>query len=148
MPDKCCVVGCRSNYASKKSKTPYKSVFPFPKEEKRKALWLKKIQRQDYVVTQYSFVCIDHFSDYHIIRQDKYQRKDGSWVVIDRKKPSLTEDAFPSIFPKVDLNSLSKCPKGKQMRKSLAQGHPASAVQIEKKVNYSHNNPHDDKRSS
>ena len=59
MPNKCCVVGCNSNYATTKERV---SVFSFPKDGILKLQWIRKIPNQNLNVTKYSFVCEKHFT--------------------------------------------------------------------------------------
>ena len=68
MPNKCCVYGCNSNYASTKERY---STFKFPRDDDLRAKWIRKIPK-DLKVTQYSYVCEKHFTDdaisrYHIV---------------------------------------------------------------------------------
>ncbi|GIX83095.1 THAP-type domain-containing protein [Caerostris extrusa] len=89
MVNKCCVPCCRSNY----DPTVYISCFQFSKEEDRRNLWLKKINRKDYsprfVITSEKFV----------ITEDHAVRDDGFVLTEKRIYPKLTPDAYPSIFP-------------------------------------------------
>ena len=69
IPNKCCVFGCNSNYATTEVRV---SVFSFPKDEILKLQWIRKIPNQNLNVTKYSFICEKHFtqneiSRYHII---------------------------------------------------------------------------------
>ncbi|GIY58853.1 THAP-type domain-containing protein [Caerostris extrusa] len=90
-----CVPCCRSNY----DPTVYISCFQFPKEEGRRNLWLKKINRKDYSPSSKNAVCIKHFSEKFVITEDHAVRDDGSVLTVKRIYPKLTPDAYPSIFP-------------------------------------------------
>ena len=66
MPKKCCVKGCKTNYASEKAKGVKKvSVFRFPsakKEQDARKKWIQAIQdhmnnNSDLHVTENSVVC-------------------------------------------------------------------------------------------
>ncbi|GIX97002.1 THAP-type domain-containing protein [Caerostris extrusa] len=91
------VVPCfRSNY----DPTVYISCFQFPKEEGRRNLWLKKINRKDYSPSnKNAVVCIKHFSEKFVITEDHAVRDDGSVLTVKRIYPKLTTDAYPSIIP-------------------------------------------------
>ena len=95
MGKKCCVPGCKSNYNNTEE---YTSVFKFPKEESRRKLWIKKINRDNFSPSASAVVCIKHFSEKFINREDKVVRPDGTILTVPRKKLELTKDAFPSIF--------------------------------------------------
>ncbi|GIZ03575.1 THAP-type domain-containing protein [Caerostris extrusa] len=94
MVNKCCDPGCRSNY----DPTVYISSFQFPKEEDRRNLWLKKINRKDYSPSK-NAVCIKHFSEKFDIAEDHAVRDDGSALTVKTIHPNLIPDAYPSIFP-------------------------------------------------
>ena len=57
MVNKCCVVGCRSNYKGEK----IVPVFSFPSEEDIKNRWLKFFHRKDWQPTSSAVICIKHF---------------------------------------------------------------------------------------
>lgn len=99
MPRKCCVPYCRSNY---RATNQYVSVFQFPKDEIRKQLWVQQINR-DFTPTRHSVVCIKHFEDRFIIRDDRRVMDDGSILFVRRKVPALTKDGYPTIFNDVPL---------------------------------------------
>ncbi|GIX73266.1 THAP-type domain-containing protein [Caerostris extrusa] len=90
-----CVPCCRSNY----DPTVYISCFQFPKEEGRRNLWIKKINRKDYSPSSKNAVCIKHFNEKFVITEDRAVRDDGSVLTVKRIYPKLTLDAYPSIFP-------------------------------------------------
>ena len=94
MPFKCCVPGCRGNYDANEKV----SVFKFPSEPEKRDLWLRKIPRVDYQPSRNSFVCVRHFSDQFIIKTDSVTRSDGTVLSVERTRPKLTPDAYPSIF--------------------------------------------------
>ena len=96
MPYACCVPGCKSNYNYKSGENI--RVFSFPKDSERRSTWLKKINRGNFEPTKSSRVCIRHFSETFIIREDKATREDGTVITAPRKNFALTKDAYPSIF--------------------------------------------------
>lgn len=93
MPRKCCVPHCRSNYRE----SEYVSVFGFPKDENRKLLWVQQINR-DFTPTKHTVVCIKHFEDRFILREERRVREDGVVLCVKRRVPTLTKDGYPTIF--------------------------------------------------
>jgi len=120
--NKCCVPQCRSNYDIKAGERSI-SAFTFPTEKHSRATWLRKIPRENLKVTKHTVVCIKHFHDSDIIRNDLLPGKDGKPdILIPRNKPALRKDAVPCIFPNlpsylsmstdsVHRSSPSKCRK-------------------------------------
>ena len=96
MPRKCCVPECRGNY----DESTKVSVFSFPADSERKRLWLSKIPRADFQPTKQSVVCVEHFCEQFVVRYDSATRPDGSVLTVKRTNPKLTDDAYPSIFPR------------------------------------------------
>lgn len=90
MPFKCVVPLCKANY-----KPPYVSCFRFPNDSERKRNWLSHIRRKDFEPSANSRVCINHFAESMIVREDKWTDKNGKVHKIQRKNPTLTDDAFP-----------------------------------------------------
>lgn len=116
MPRKCCVPGCTSNYKSSAGK--YINVFSFPKDLHKRGQWLRAIHRDNYEPGSTAVVCIKHFCEQHIVREDTATRSDGSILVVPRKIPKLTEDACPSIFPNLpSYISSEPAPKRKDPEK-------------------------------
>ena len=73
MPEKCCVVACRSGYKKKKIDDTEegfitKTVFNFPAEVDLCSLWIKFISRNNWKPSIFSGVCIDHFEEKFIKR--------------------------------------------------------------------------------
>ena len=94
MPNRCCVPGCRGNYDDGNRV----SVFIFPKESSLREKWIKAIHREDFNPAPRSVVCERHFADSLIIREDTLTRPDGT-VITATRKPTLTKNAVPHIFP-------------------------------------------------
>jgi hypothetical protein len=89
------VPGCRGNYDDKEKI----SVFTFPIDPTKRNLWLSKIPRADFQPTTQSAVCARHFSEQFIVRSDSVTRPDGSVLTVERTRPKLSDDAYPSVFP-------------------------------------------------
>ena len=64
MPNKCCVIGCRTNYQY----GPSKPVFKFPDDTVLSNKWVAFLNRQDFQFGKYSVICIDHFEERFIIQ--------------------------------------------------------------------------------
>lgn len=84
MPNRCCVVGCRSNHFGAFDDKTYLSVYRFPKDETLKKIWEKRIGAEFISKTSHR-ICEIHF-------KDKYKRSNSSNTRI-----VLTKDAVPSI---------------------------------------------------
>ncbi|XP_069670973.1 uncharacterized protein [Periplaneta americana] len=97
MPTKCCVPRCRSNYNT--TTDGYVTVYSFPRDPDRREQWLRAIHRDNFQPGATSAVCIKHFSEEHIVREDRAVRSDGSVLILRREIPKLTDDAVPSKFP-------------------------------------------------
>jgi hypothetical protein len=97
MPGWCCVPGCTSNYKLH-NKDP-QSVFKFPKDTKKKELWIKAVHRPDFVPSSSSVICIGHFAEEYIIKETVIKLPDGTIVKEKNNRPKLTLNAIPSIFP-------------------------------------------------
>jgi len=85
MPTTCCVRGCRSRGSGGSDKIKY---FRFPKDEPRRKLWVEAIRRENFVPTNNSMVCHNHFTE------DDYQKRP------DLVK--LTNIAVPSVSISVE----------------------------------------------
>jgi hypothetical protein len=97
MPSVCCVPGCKSNYKSSDDKNV--PVFRFPSDIEKQKEWVRAIHRADFQPTKRSVVCIKHFSECNIIREDSITRPDGSVLTVPRRQLKLNKDAVPNIFP-------------------------------------------------
>ena len=58
MVNKCCVPGCQSNYYCN-NKSDYVTVFSFTKNTHVLKEWIKKMPRDNLVITKYTKVCIN-----------------------------------------------------------------------------------------
>ncbi|KFM61871.1 THAP domain-containing protein 2, partial [Stegodyphus mimosarum] len=95
MPRKCSVPGCKSNY---NPNADHITTFRFPKDEQLCKTWISKINRKDFVPGSCACVCILHFDERFITRDDKATRADGTLLTLQRKVPLLPKDAYPTIF--------------------------------------------------
>lgn len=118
MPRSCCVPGCKANYSSSDV-----SAFLFPMDKTRRLQWVKAIHRENFTPTQNTVVCARHFEDHYIIREDSVTRPDGTVITAMRGKPTLTKDAYPTIFPNQPHYMSKKVPPARanpQVRKEKA----------------------------
>lgn len=94
MPFVCCVPGCKIRYNADEKV----SLFRFPKNEDFREKWLRYIHRDGYQICDSSRVCIKHFSERFIIREDVMTKPDGTILRVARDQLKLSLDAFPTIF--------------------------------------------------
>lgn len=96
MPNRCCVPGCDTNSGHSKG---YTSTFFFPKDPVKRAEWTKQlVERLSFEPSLSSVICIKHFGEQFIVREDVLTRDDGSVLRAKRKRPKLTPDAVPSLL--------------------------------------------------
>lgn len=95
MPTSCCVPGCDSNRGSSSQSV---TVFNFPIDTTRREKWIEAIHKTDFLPTKRSVVCIHHFDERHIVREDSIQSSDGTVITFKRDRVKLTANAFPTIF--------------------------------------------------
>ena len=53
----CCVFGCEND----SEKHPDKHFHQLPSNKKTKELWLKRVNRKNFIPMQFTYVCSDHF---------------------------------------------------------------------------------------
>ena len=96
MVNKCCVPGCKSNNVSLNKNVPHVRVtmFRFPKNEKLKEEWLRKIPRE-VAITNNTVVCIKHFHEDDILLHKLQRKKDAPDI-----KVSLTTDSNLAYVPR------------------------------------------------
>ncbi|KAG8316816.1 hypothetical protein J6590_040062 [Homalodisca vitripennis] len=72
--------------------------FSFPKDPETFRTWLRAIHRDSCEVTYNSRVCIKHFDERYIIKEDTVTRPDGTILTVKRDRLKLRNDAVPTIF--------------------------------------------------
>ncbi|XP_069671040.1 uncharacterized protein [Periplaneta americana] len=91
------------------------------------------IQGDNFQPSTTDAVCIEHFSERDIVREDKAIPSDGSVLVVPRKIPKLTDDAVTSKFPNQLLYMSSECKlksKGPEKRQKEQEAiAPATTVE-------------------
>ena len=70
MVNKCSVVGCHTGYCN----GPVNPVFQFPRNSSLRVKWIEFLNRQSFIVTQSSRICIDHFDQKFIRAHSKRRR--------------------------------------------------------------------------
>nr|CAH7765653.1 unnamed protein product [Callosobruchus chinensis] len=96
MPYKCCVPGCRGNYA----KGERVHVFSFPTDTELWKRWISTVHRENFLPTQNSRVCHLHFEKNNILWESSfYDERTGVTVTAPLKNPRLKPEAVPYIFP-------------------------------------------------
>ena len=124
MPNKCAVFGCYTGYSSNQSKP----LFHFPNDNHKtlQDLWVKFLNRENYIITPQSCVCIDHFEEKYIIQHPKRQR-----LIPYRNNP------IPTINPDVIPLSLTKIPTlpRNASKKSIFQEEQLKDFKIKYQVN-------------
>lgn len=114
MVNKCVVVKCRSGYKKKKQDGDpnCKPIFRFPDQKKHSELrkkWIRFVNRQHWVPSRHSGICIDHF-------EQKYLRNGKRIRLLYHLNPVptiYTEEALQSIQPSLlptDLGPSRKPP--------------------------------------
>jgi hypothetical protein len=98
MPRRCCVPGCKSNYDSTLEGCAPVSTFGFPKDPKRRELWLRAIPRKDWIPSSASAVCVLHFEESDVIKTQKFKNVNGVVENIPLAFPKLCDDAVPRMF--------------------------------------------------
>ena len=112
MVNKCCVPNCTSNYDSKKE-TGLVSCFTFPSKEElmKKVKEKQKIPHENLIISKHRVVCVKHFKEEDIIRNDILPGKNvDPDIIIPRKRIKLKADAVLLIFPNLS-NYLSDSKK-------------------------------------
>ena len=93
MVNKCCVPNCTSNYDSKKE-AGLVICFIFPSKEELKKKWIRKIPRGNLIISKHTVVCVKHFKEEDIIRNEILPEKNGDPdIVIPHKRIKLKADA-------------------------------------------------------
>ncbi|XP_049512428.1 uncharacterized protein LOC125940380 [Dermacentor silvarum] len=116
MPSKkertCFVPLCRGGY---KSSTEKVSLFRAPSDPVRLKEWARSIKRDDNVLSETCVVCSRHFNERFVQRTFKHVIN-GQIVELDRERPTLTEDAIPTIFPDAPSYFTKQLPKNRAER--------------------------------
>ena len=76
MVNECCVPNCTSNYDSKKE-AGLVTCFAFPSKEELKKKWIRKIPCENLIISKHTVVCVKHFKEEDIIRNDILPEKNA-----------------------------------------------------------------------
>ena len=85
MPNKCSVTGCYTNF----NEGPKKTVFKFPGDPVLSRKWLEFVNRNDFEISKYSVICIDHFEERFIIQHETKMTLNYSMNPIPTIHPSF-----------------------------------------------------------
>ncbi|CAN7950618.1 unnamed protein product [Ixodes hexagonus] len=91
----CFVPNCNSGYRSCAETV---SVFRVPSDPARLEKWRRAIPRADRILLSSDHVCAKHFPP-EMVSRSYYGELDGKVLLDAPKKPVLSVDAVPSIFP-------------------------------------------------
>ena len=98
MPNKCSVVGCNSGYKDGPNYPRYK----FPQDEQLAAKWLRFLNRPaDYVITENSFICSQHFDNKFLKTTQNFTRLNYNLNPI----PTIHPLSIPQIQAIIPTNS-------------------------------------------
>lgn len=115
MVNKCCIVGCRSNYAGEISTTP---AFSFPADEELRKRWIKFVNRKEWKPRESSVICIKHFDEKYIKtgKQNKRNRLNKSLKPI----PTLN-NATLSTYEESSLSPVYKTPRKSPVKRTFQE---------------------------
>lgn len=97
MVNKCCVVGCFSNY----SKHDVVPVFSFPVKKELRTKWIKFVNRLNWVPTKSSVICAKHFQEKYL----KHGEQEKRFRLIKKLKPVPT--IHPSVISKSSIPTIN-----------------------------------------
>lgn len=131
---RCCVPQCRGNYDT----GPKVRVFNFPRDEARRALWLKAVPRDDLETLRDPKVCELHFRPEQLRTTTSYVYADGRKIEANMGLTRLAKDAVPSLLlhcrPHLQLSMpRRKDPDRKQKRQEAYALKKALALQLKRR---------------
>ena len=131
MVNKCSVVGCHTGYRN----GPVKPVFQFPRNSSLRVKWIEFLNRQSFIVTQSSRICIDHFDQKFICAHSKRPRLNYSLNPIPTIQP-LCIPKSQAVVPK----SVRKLPKVRILKHDQLQAFKSKFAcnNLTQVINYIH----------
>lgn len=101
------MVNCAAYGFNVESGTHRISMFKFPKELKRRKLWIQRLNRgrtvtEDFVPSVHSKLCLKHFEDSQFLISPKLVKEVGYRNIRLRLKP----DAVPTLFETPSRNKI------------------------------------------
>ncbi|KAG0420934.1 hypothetical protein HPB47_003154 [Ixodes persulcatus] len=108
----CFVPFCKGGY---KSSTEKVSLFRAPSDPVRLQEWARNIKRDDKALDSTCVVCSRHFDERYVQRTFKHM-VNGESVEFERERPSLTDDAVPTVFPDAPAYLTKPAPKKRKVR--------------------------------
>ena len=100
MPNKCVVPGCKTKYLTSETSKP---VFKFPDNVRLRAKWTKFTNRKDPSATKHLAICIDHFSEKYIVRNQQHIRLNYALHPVSIPKSLVVIPKIPRKDPKVRI---------------------------------------------
>ena len=94
---KCADVGCKTGYSS----GPRRAIFQFPEKDTLCAKWVEFVNRKDFVVTESSRICIDHFESTYLSQGKERARLNHDLNPIPTIHPSSiakSQSVIPSEY--------------------------------------------------
>ena len=127
MPNKCVAVGC---HAKRNENVTYHR-FPLQNKELL-SLWLKHVNRKDFIPTKHSVLCSYHFSesDFSTTTKDtnNYRKQRRSRTL---KKRCLKEGSVPSKFPNLPRYLSTEVPKPRSGMATSSKRHERDVLAME-----------------
>ena len=93
MPNKCSVTGCYTNF----NEGPKKTVFKFPGDPVLSKKWFEFVNRNDFEISKYSVICIDHFEERFIIKHETKMTLNYSMSPIPTIHPSFIPSSLAPV---------------------------------------------------
>ena len=103
MVQTCCVYKCHNRLL--KSNSRFVSYFRFPKDKRKRAAWIKAVNRQDFVPNDQTRVCSDHFR--------------SGWHTDDPSDPDYAPNVFTYKAEKVDPERSERANKRQEYKVSF-----------------------------
>ena len=95
MVNKYCAVGCYSNYSR------HDVVFSFPVNKELNTIWIKFVNRQNWIPTKSSVIRAKHFQEKYLKHGDQAKR----FRLIKKLKPIPT--IYPSVIAKSSIPTIN-----------------------------------------
>ena len=116
------MVNCAAYGCNVESGTHRMSMFKFPKELKRRKLWIQRLNRgrtvtTDFVPSVHSKLCLKHFEDSQFLISPKFAKEVGYKNFRLRLKP----DAVPTLFETPGRKEIGHKPKDRHSAMTISK---------------------------